>query len=89
MCMFGSPSRPPPPVPPKEYAQQKAPSRSQTKSAGERIKQQIRSRPGTMLTRPGEIKQVETVGLKTLKPTPQSILTGKGLLQTTNVLRNP
>lgn len=65
MCMFGSKS-PPPPTPPKEYAAAKSPTRAQAKSAGERVKDRIASRPKTLLAGENGVGDVDESGKKTL-----------------------
>ena len=50
MCMFGSPSKPPPPTEPTEYAQAKAPSAAVTKAAGVRAKDRQIANQRTILT---------------------------------------
>ncbi|SNZ21295.1 hypothetical protein [Cohaesibacter gelatinilyticus] len=65
MCMFGSKS-PPPPTPPKEYAAAKSPTRAQAKSAGERVRDRVASRPQTLLTSPSGVGVLDTSGKKKL-----------------------
>lgn len=63
--MCRTPKMPPPPEPPPRYAAQKAPTRADTKEAGERMTQQLRA-PSTVLTGPLGVTMSAETEKKTL-----------------------